>query len=164
MDKKTAKTSNNEVKEVEITEIEQEKDWMKNETVEFTGKFTPAIGRRKTSVAQVRLYEKGKGVIVINGVKASEYFPGDGLNIIVQPLKATGHLRDYNFSVIVRGGGKHGQMIAVRLGISRALLKIDSESKEVLKANDFLTRDSRQVERKKPGLRKARKAPQWSKR
>ncbi len=164
MDKKTAKANDNEIKEVQITEIDEEKDWMKNEIVEFSGKFTPAIGRRKTSVAQVRLYEKGKGVLVINGKKASEYFPGEGLSIIVQPLKVTGHLRDYNFSVIVRGGGKQGQIIAVRLGIARALFKLDPETKEALKVNEFLTRDSRQVERKKPGLRKARKAPQWSKR
>ncbi len=164
MDKKNTKASDNEIKEVQITEIDEEKDWAKNETVEFTGKYIKALGRRKTSVAQVRLYEKGKGVIMINGQKASEYFPGEGLGIIVQPLKVTGKLRDYNFSVLVRGGGKQGQIIAVRLGISRALLKLEPETKEALKANDFLTRDPRQVERKKPGLRKARKAPQWSKR
>lgn len=164
MDKNQAKASDNEVKEVKITEIDEEKDWAKNETVEFSGKYIKAIGRRKTSVAQVRLYEKGKGVIMINGKKASEYFPGEGLSIIAQALKVTGHLRDYNFSVLVRGGGKQGQVIAVRLGISRALLIIDPTTKEALKANEFLTRDPRQVERKKPGLRKARKAPQWSKR
>ena len=164
MDKNQAKASDNEVKEVKITEIDEEKDWAKNETVEFSGKYIKAIGRRKTSVAQVRLYEKGKGVIMINGKKASEYFPGEGLSIIAQALKVTGHLRDYNFSVLVRGGGKKGQVIAVRLGISRALLIIDPATKEALKANEFLTRDPRQVERKKPGLRKARKAPQWSKR
>ena len=164
MDKNKAKASDNEVKEVKITEIDEEKDWAKNETVEFSGKYIKAIGRRKTSVAQVRLYEKGKGIIMINGKKASEYFPGEGLSIIAQALKVTGHLRDYNFSVLVRGGGKQGQVIAVRLGISRALLIIDPETKEALKANEFLTRDPRQVERKKPGLRKARKAPQWSKR
>ncbi len=164
MDKNQAKASDNEVKEVKITEIDEEKDWAKNETVEFSGKYIKAIGRRKTSVAQVRLYEKGKGVIMINGKKASEYFPGEGLSIIAQALKVTGHLRDYNFSVLVRGGGKQGQVIAVRLGISRALLIIDPATKEALKANEFLTRDPRQVERKKPGLRKARKAPQWSKR
>jgi len=164
MDKNQAKASDNEVKEVKITEIDEEKDWAKNETVEFSGKYIKAIGRRKTSVAQVRLYEKGKGVIMINGKKASEYFPGEGLSIIAQALKVTGHLRDYNFSVLVRGGGKQGQVIAVRLGISRALLIIDPETKEALKANEFLTRDPSQVERKKPGLCKARKAPQWSKR
>ncbi|MBN2854160.1 30S ribosomal protein S9 [Patescibacteria group bacterium] len=164
MDKNKAKASDNEVKEVKITEIDEEKDWAKNETVEFSGKYIKAIGRRKTSVAQVRLYEKGKGIIMINGKKASEYFPGEGLSVIAQALKVTGHLRDYNFSVLVRGGGKQGQVIAVRLGIARALLIVDPETKEALKANEFLTRDPRQVERKKPGLRKARKAPQWSKR
>ena len=164
MDKNQVKASNDEVKEVEITEIDEEKDWAKNETVEFSGKYIKAVGRRKTSVAQVRLYENGKGVIMVNGKKASEYFPGEGLSIIAQALKVTGHLRDYNFSVLVHGGGKQGQVIAVRLGISRALLIIDPATKEALKANEFLTRDPRQVERKKPGLRKARKRPQWSKR
>ncbi|MFA5753806.1 MAG: 30S ribosomal protein S9 [Patescibacteria group bacterium] len=123
-----------------------------------------AIGRRKQAAAQVRLYENGKGIIIINGQRASQYFPGDGLSLITQPLKATGHGRDFNFSIIARGGGKQGQIEAVRLGISRAILALDPATKEALKANDFLTRDPRQVERKKPGLRKARKAPQWSKR
>lgn len=164
MDKKTVKASEAEVGEVKITEIDEEKEWAKNEVVEFSGEYTKAIGRRKTSVAQVRLYDKGKGVIVINGKKASDYFPGEGVGLLVQPLKVTGHLRDFNFSVLVSGGGKKGQVIAVRLGISRVLLKFDPETKEALKVNDFLTRDPRQVERKKPGLRKARKAPQWSKR
>ncbi len=152
---------------VEINEDEnfdEEKDWAKNETVEFSGKYLKTVGRRKQAAAQVRLYEGGKGVIMINGKRASEYFPGDGLNLIVQPLKTTGHLRDFNFSVIVCGGGKMGQIDAVRLGIARAIFAIDPDTKEALKVNNYLTRDPRQVERKKPGLRKARKAPQWSKR
>ncbi|MFA5023591.1 MAG: 30S ribosomal protein S9 [Patescibacteria group bacterium] len=123
-----------------------------------------SVGRRKQAAAQVRLYENGKGVIMVNGKRASEYFPGDGFGLITQPLKATGHLRDFNFSVIVSGGGKMGQIDAVRLGIARAIFAFDPATKEALKVNDFLTRDPRQVERKKPGLRKARKAPQWSKR
>jgi len=165
MDNKKVKASgDNEIREVKITEIEEEKDWAKNETVEFSGKFIKSVGRRKTSVAQVRLYEGGKGIIMINGVRAGEYFPGEGLGVIVQPLKVTGHNRDFNFSIIVRGGGKQGQMIAVRLGIARAIFALESTAKEALKVNNFLTRDPRQVERKKPGLRKARKAPQWSKR
>lgn len=164
MDKKNAIASDNEIREVDLSEIEEEKDWAKNETAEFIGKYVKAIGRRKKSVAQVRLFDKGKGVIMVNGKKAAEYFPGEGISIIAQPLKVTGHLRDFNFSVLVRGGGIQGQVIAVRLGIARALLIFDPETKEALKANDFLTRDPRQVERKKPGLRKARKAPQWSKR
>ena len=94
---------------------------------------------------------------MINGQKAVDYFPGDGYGVIIQPLKATGHLRDFNFSVLVSGGGKSGQIEAVRLGISRAILTLFPATKEVLKANDFLTRDPRQVERKKPGLRGARK-------
>jgi len=145
--------------------IEEEKDWAKNETADFTGKkYLKAVGRRKQATAQVRLYEGGKGVIMVNGKRASEYFPGDGFGLIIQQLKATGHLRDFNFSIIVSGGGKMGQVDAVRLGIARAVFSLDPETKEALKANGFLTRDPRQVERKKPGLRKARKAPQWSKR
>jgi len=165
-----AEKKKQEVKEkeiVEITEIDnfdEEKEWAKNETAEFVGKYIKSVGRRKQAAAQVRLYEDGKGVIMINGKRATEYFPGDGFNLIVQPLKATGHLRDYNFSIIVSGGGKMGQIDAVRLGLARAIFILDPATKEALKVNNFLTRDPRQVERKKPGLRKARKAPQWSKR
>lgn len=166
---RAAKSKEPEIKEILITEapvepIEEEREWAKNETAEFIGKYIKAVGRRKTSVAKVRLYENGKGIIMINGLRASQYFPGEGLNLISQPLKATGHSRDFNFSVLAQGGGKQGQIGAVRLGISRALLAFDPATKEALKVNDFLTRDPRQVERKKPGLRKARKAPQWSKR
>lgn len=152
---------------VEINELEnfdEEKEWAKNETADFSGKYTKAVGRRKQAAAQVRLFENGKGIIMINGKRASEYFPKEGFGLIIQPLKATGHLRDFNFSIIVSGGGKMGQIDAVRLGIARAIFTLFPETKEALKVNNFLTRDPRQVERKKPGLRKARKAPQWSKR
>jgi small subunit ribosomal protein S9 len=131
---------------------------------DFSGKYIKAVGRRKRAVAKVRLYENGKGIIMVNGMRAGEYFPGEGVNLIAQPLKVTGHGRDFNFSVLAQGGGKQGQVGAVRLGISRAILAYDPAAKEALKANDFLVRDSRQVERKKAGLKKARKAPQWSKR
>jgi len=169
---KVSKTKNKDIKEILITEVvatpkEAEKDLVntsKGESAEFTGKYIKAIGRRKRSVAQVRLYEGGKGIIIVNGKRANEYFPGEGSNLITQPLKVTGHGRDFNFSILVSSGGKQGQIGAVRLGISRTLLAYDSATKEALKANGFLTRDPRQVERKKPGLRKARKAPQWSKR
>lgn len=150
--------------ELKTVAQEEEKDWAKNETAEFSGRYIKAIGRRKRAAAQVRLYEDGKGVIMVNGQRASQYFPGEGFNLITQPLKVTGHNRDFNFSILVNGGGKSGQVIAVRLGISRALLILDPSTKEALKANNFLTRDPRQVERKKPGLKKARKRPQWSKR
>jgi len=162
--KKIQELQDNEIEITELDNLEEEKEWAKNEVAEFVGKYTKSVGRRKKAVAQVRLYEGGKGVIMINGKRATEYFPGDGFGLIVQPLKVTGHLRDFNFSIIVSGGGKMGQIDAVRLGIARAVFALFPESKEALKANDFLTRDPRQVERKKPGLRKARKAPQWSKR
>jgi len=163
---KAVKEKDLEISEVAITELSEEDDreWAKNETADFSGKYIKAIGRRKRAAAQVRLYEAGKGIIMINGLRASQYFPGEGLNLITQPLKVTGHNRDFNFSIITRGGGKSGQIEAVRLGISRAILIFDPAAKEALKVNGFLTRDPRQVERKKPGLRKARKRPQWSKR
>lgn len=144
--------------------LDDEKDWAKNDTAEFSGKYIKSVGRRKRATAKVRLYESGKGVIMVNGLRAAQYFPGDGFSLIAQPLKVTGHNRDFNFSVLTQGGGKQGQIDAVRLGISRAILALDPTAKEALKVNGFLTRDPRQVERKKPGLRKARKAPQWSKR
>lgn len=155
-----------EALEVKVTEdeTEAEEEFSQNETAQFSGSYVKAVGRRKQSVARVRLYEGGKGIIMVNGLRANQYFSGEGASIIAQPLKATGHARDFNFSVLAKGGGKQGQVIAVRLGISRALLNLDPNTKEALKVNDFLTRDPRQVERKKPGLRKARKAPQWSKR
>jgi len=131
---------------------------------EWGGRYFKAVGRRKRAVVQVRLYENGQGLIAVNGKPASQYFPGEGFNLITQPLKVTGRSRDFNFSLVAKGGGKSGQTEAARLGISRALLLFDPATKEALKANNFLTRDPRQVERKKPGLKKARKAPQWSKR
>jgi len=142
----------------------EELEFEKNEIVEFKGEYIKALGRRKTSVAQVRLYRKGKGAIVVNGFKVHKYFSSNALNIITQPLKALGQLKDFNFSVLVKGGGKEGQADAVRLGISRVLLLNEADNRTVLKLNGFLTRDSRQKERKKPGLKKARKKPQWSKR
>lgn len=170
---KAVKVKKPEIKEILITEVaatptEEDRDFasqsISGETAEFTGKYIKAVGRRKRSVAKVRLYENGKGIVMINGQRVNEYFPGEGANLISQPLKVTGHGRDFNFSILVSGGGKQGQIGAVRLGISRTLLVFDANTKEALKVNGFLTRDPRQVERKKPGLRKARKAPQWSKR
>ena len=163
---KSVKAKANEMDEILATEtpLEEEKEWAKNEVAEFKGKYIKAVGRRKTAVAKVRLYEDGKGIIMINGLRASQYFSGDGAGVVSQPLKATGHSRDYNFSILAQGGGKQGQIGAVRLGIARAIFALDPAAKEALKANDFLTRDPRRVERKKPGLRKARKSPQWSKR
>lgn len=148
-------------KEAPIVDKEEK---VEAEMPEFKGEYLKAVGRRKTSVAQVRMYRDGRGQIVVNGKKASQYFKGEGLNIATQPLKATGHQRDLNFSIIVKGGGQNGQVEACRHGIARCLLLLDPLLKDSLKLNGFLTRDPRKKERKKPGLRKARKRPQWSKR
>jgi len=126
--------------------------------------YVEAIGRRKTSTARVRLYP-GTGEIVVNDKPMAEYFGRDLDRMILrQPLSLTGTEATYNISVHVNGGGEGGQAGAVRLGISRALNKIDDNLRPVLKAAGFLTRDARAKERKKPGLKRARKAPQYTKR
>ena len=134
------------------------------EPIKFSGKYIKAVGRRKTSVAQTRLYENGRGVLIVNGMKINEYFGNVKSAVATQALKLTGHLRDFNFSILVKGGGKSGQAEAIRHSIARILVSFNEELKSVLKAKNLLTRDSRKKERKKPGLKKARKAPQWSKR
>jgi small subunit ribosomal protein S9 len=135
-----------------------------NEKVVFKGKFLSAVGRRKRSIAQVRLYDKGKGVIIVNDKKLSDYFPATGTMVVQQPLKLAGLQRSLDISVHVSGGGSTGQAEAIRHGISRALVKMNEELRPTLKTKDMLTRDARRTERKKPGLKKARRAPQWSKR
>lgn len=134
------------------------------EPVKFKGKYTATIGRRKSSIARIRMYKKGNGVILVNDDKINDYFTPDKIALIKGPLKLSGHLRDYNFSVLVKGGGKKGQAEAIRHGISRALIEEDEELKPSLRAKGWVTRDARIKERKKPGLKKARRAPQWSKR
>ena len=121
-------------------------------------------GRRKKSIARVRLVE-GKGTITINGKSLDEYFGTDVLKVIVkQPLVATNTLDKYDVICKVIGGGFTGQAGAVRHGIARALNEANSEFRPDLKTNGFLTRDPRMKERKKYGLKKARRAPQFSKR
>ena len=127
-------------------------------------KYYYAVGRRKEAVAQVRLY-KGKGHFVINEKEASKYFPKPALQLIIwQALKLTGNAKNFDVSVRVKGGGFRGQAEAIRLGISRALLKFDTRLRKTLRSAGFLTRDSRVKERKKYGLKRARRAPQWQKR
>ena len=121
-------------------------------------------GRRKNAVARVRVMP-GKGNITINGISLDEYMPTDVAKIIVkQPLVVTNTEGKYDLIVKVVGGGFSGQAGAIRHGLARALVKVNEEYKADLKAAGFLTRDPRMKERKKPGLKKARKAPQFSKR
>jgi small subunit ribosomal protein S9 len=146
-------------------EVKEDLTVEKNKKTTATDKFISAIGRRKTAVAQVRMFEKGEGKIEINGVLSEDYFKKEeDLNIILQPLKIVSKIKDFNFSILVKGGGYSGQLEAIRHGIARVLVKYDPELKIMLKTSGYITRDSRQKERKKPGLKKARKAPQWSKR
>ncbi len=123
-----------------------------------------AIGRRKEAVARIYMSE-GKGQITINKRDISNYFPAATLQYIVkQPLNVIGVVDNYDIKINLNVGGFKGQAEAVRLAISRALVKIDEENKPALKAEGFMTRDSRVVERKKPGRPKARKRFQFSKR
>lgn len=124
-----------------------------------------ATGRRKRSVAQVTL-KSGKGKITVNGVDVNEYMPYETLVMdLKQPLVLTGAVDSYDIDVQVSGGGFSGQTGAIRLGIARALLEVNSEAyRPTLKGAGMITRDARIKERKKYGLKKARRAPQFSKR
>ncbi|WP_439425868.1 30S ribosomal protein S9 [Oenococcus alcoholitolerans] len=121
-------------------------------------------GRRKDSVARVRLVP-GNGKVTINGRSFEDYIPAANLRAVVaQPFAVTSTEGNYDVFVNVIGGGFAGQAGAIRHGISRALLEVDPDFRPALKSAGLLTRDSRMVERKKPGLKKARRAPQFSKR
>jgi small subunit ribosomal protein S9 len=123
-----------------------------------------AVGRRKTAVARVYLM-KGEGNITVNGKDYREYFPHVHVqNNITDPFTVVGVEKEYDLKINVRGGGFKGQSEAVRMGLSRALVKLNEEFRSPLKARKFLTRDSRAVERKKYGKPKARKRFQFSKR
>jgi small subunit ribosomal protein S9 len=127
-------------------------------------RYYEAVGRRKRAVARVRLYP-GDGEIVINGKGLEEYFgrPQDWSDAVA-PLELTSSKGRFNVSVLVKGGGITGQAEAIRHGVSRALLVAEPEAKSALRRAGFLTRDPREKERKKPGLKRARKAPQYTKR
>lgn len=126
--------------------------------------MTNAIGRRKAAVARVYLTE-GTGTITINKRPLETYFPSSILQYIVkQPLNTVGVAENFDIKVNLNGGGYKGQAEALRLAIARALVKIDAEYKSALRAQGFMTRDARVVERKKPGQPKARKRFQFSKR
>ncbi len=135
-------------------------------------KVYQGTGRRKTSIARVRMVS-GTGKITVNGRDVHEYFPYETLVMdLMQPLDATNTADMYDITVDVKGGGFQGQAGAIRLGITRCLLLVDANTpadsensyRKILKKEGFITRDARKKERKKPGLKKARRAPQFSKR
>jgi small subunit ribosomal protein S9 len=131
----------------------------------MSDQYYEGIGRRKESTARVRIV-KGDGQFVVNGKALEEYFPrlGDAGSIL-EPFESTGENRtQYNVSVIVKGGGVTGQTTAVQLGLARAFAKLNPDYVSALRKDDLLTRDPRVKERKKPGLKRARKAPTYTKR
>ncbi len=127
-------------------------------------RYNYAVGRRKTANAQVRLYP-GEGRIVVNNKPVEEYFTRSvDLITVMAPLKAAGMEDKLNATVVVKGGGITGQAGAVAHGFARALVEMDEDLRSVMRAGGFLTRDARMKERKKYGLKRARKAPQYTKR
>lgn len=124
-----------------------------------------SVGKRKTSIAQVRVYKKGSGKININKKDYTKYFPTfEYQEIVVAPLKIIGQLEKLDVSVKVMGGGVVGQAEAARNGIAKALIQLNPNFRKPLKKAGYLKRDARKKERKKPGLKRARRAPQWKKR
>ncbi len=168
------------IKETTETEVKPKKVTKKKVATKTTAKavakvakapktaerYLYAVGRRKTAVAQVRLYPVDKAEeAVVNGKSILAYFGTPALVAqALSPLKLTGLETAFTMTVVVRGGGLHGQADAIKLGIARSLVKHDLLLRATLKAQGMMTRDARAVERKKPGLKKARRAPQWSKR
>jgi small subunit ribosomal protein S9 len=131
----------------------------------MTEQYYEGLGRRKAASARVRLHIGGSGTVIVNDRPVDVFFPRTGdVRILVEPLHVTETASRFDVTVKVEGGGISGQRDAVRLGIARALLKVDPDLRPVLRKGGFLTRDSRAKERKKPGLKRARKAPQYTKR
>lgn len=131
----------------------------------MSAQYYEGIGRRKAASARVRLFPGGTGNLVINDKDASDYLPRAGdVDILLEPLRAIGQESSYDITVLVRGGGVSGQRDAIQLGLARALLKLDPDLRPRMRDGEFLTRDARVKERKKPGLKRARKAPTYTKR
>ena len=132
------------------------------ETV-VAGKYIATVGRRKSAIAQVRLYTNGKGIVTVNDKPYQKYLDTLETAATVEAIMDKAG-QDFDFSIKVSGGGRCGQADAIRHGIARALIIADPSLRPILKAEGWLSRDARIKERKKPGLKKARRAPQWSKR
>ncbi len=131
----------------------------------MSAQYYEGIGRRKEASARVRLFPGGTGRILINDKDGAEYMNRAGdLERLLEPLRVTGQERAYDVTVHVNGGGVSGQRDAIRLGLARAMLKLDPELRPTMRDHELLTRDARVKERKKPGLKRARKAPTYTKR
>ena len=130
-------------------------------------KYYESIGRRKRSSARIRIYldEQSSGEFEVNGKTVKDYFPREGdIDVLMGPLNDTNLVESVDVTVLVQGGGITGQTDAVRLGIARALVKYDEDLRNILRSGGHMTRDPRVKERKKPGLKRARKAPTYTKR
>ena len=131
----------------------------------MSAQYYEGIGRRKAATARVRIFPGGTGQLMINDKEGSDYLPRSGdVDILLQPLTVLGQDKHFDVTIHVNGGGISGQRDAILLGLARALVKLDPEVKPQLKEHKFLTRDARVKERKKPGLKRARKAPTYTKR
>ncbi len=131
----------------------------------MAAQYYEGIGRRKAATARVRITAGGTGSVIINDKDGSDYLPRPGdVDILLEPLTILGQAKAYDVSVHVNGGGISGQRDAILLGIARALVKVDENSKPPLRDAGYMTRDARVKERKKPGLKRARKAPTYTKR
>jgi small subunit ribosomal protein S9 len=131
----------------------------------MSSQYYEGIGRRKGASARVRIFPGGTGNLIINDKDGREYLPREGdVEILLEPLSKLGQEGSYDISVHVDGGGISGQRDAIQLGIARALLEVDPQLRPQLRAGGYLTRDARVKERKKPGLKRARKAPTYTKR
>jgi small subunit ribosomal protein S9 len=128
-------------------------------------RYYEGVGRRKRATARVRIYPGGEGQILVNEKAVEEYFPRTGdVDQLTMPLELTGMVGKFDVTVQVKGGGITGQSDATQMGMARALVKYDEELRSILRKTGMLTRDAREKERKKPGLKRARKAPTYTKR
>jgi small subunit ribosomal protein S9 len=131
----------------------------------MANQYYEGIGRRKAATARVRLWPGGNGSVVINDKPGEEFLPREGdIELALAPLRTVGQEAAYNVTVKVQGGGISGQRDAIKLGLARALIQIQPDWRATLRQGDFLSRDPRVKERKKPGLKRARKAPTYTKR
>lgn len=129
-----------------------------------TRSYFYSVGKRKTAIARVRIFQDGKGEVTVNKLPIKKYLAGTQIENAIAPLTLTGNKTSFDVEAEVLGGGKSAQSDAIRHGISRALLLFNPELRHELKQAGFIRRDSRIKERKKPGLHRARRAPQFSKR